>query len=127
MSKNMTEGSLADVTMMMHELSMSQEPLSAAAGRLGKRLIPQLDQWLDDELERNTGSYDCTMAGVSVLMGMIVTITQNNAREGRAASALEQVREVVNDFLDKAIEDMKELEAEAANENATDHGGALQS
>lgn len=59
----------------MHELAMSDNPVKAAEGRLGKEIVALVERWLRAEIDRATSPADLTGILIAVQTGAASLVT----------------------------------------------------
>jgi hypothetical protein len=96
-----------DALLEAHDLSMSREPHKAAKGRLHKRIMPQVLEWLNEECDRRSDINDMIGAQLSLAVTMLVAGMAMGAADGmRLDKPIARLRESLLEAFD---EDMAKL------------------
>lgn len=88
--KSMTieSNSFDEMLLKLHELAMSNDKM-APAGRLAKRILVELDKWVEDERERGTHGVDMVTCAGNTAIALVGIVVNVAAKPGRTAPIME--------------------------------------
>jgi hypothetical protein len=102
----------AKALLSAHDMAMSPEPHKAAKGRLHKRVMPVVLEYLSDEFYRGSDINDILGAQLSVAMTMLVAGMATAAVEGiPLETPIARLRQALLEQFDKDMARMAERHA----------------
>lgn len=100
-----------DATLLkLHDIAMSSDPCAAAAGRLAKTVLQEVEKWMTDEASRSTPPDVVILGAHKVAITLMVAVTAAMAKTGHAADAIEIMSGYHTDALEQIIKSLREAQ-----------------